>query len=67
MTETIAVAQLKRRTLIGAISYFVRSSFLQIIGFVSAVIISVFFTPEEFGIYGLVQQIIGILIFVYLV
>ncbi|MBP7774220.1 oligosaccharide flippase family protein [Candidatus Woesebacteria bacterium] len=64
MTETIAVAQLKRRTLIGAISYFVRSSFLQIIGFVSAVIISVFFTPEEFGIYGLVQQIIGILIFV---
>lgn len=64
MPQELELHQLKRRTLIGAISYFLRSSFLQIIGFVSAVIVSIYFTPEEFGIYGLVLQIIGILIFV---
>ncbi len=64
MSDVLEVAQLKRRTIVGAVSYFLRSSFLQVIGFVSAVFVAYFFTPEEFGIYGLVQQIIGILIFV---
>lgn len=64
MNDHETISHLKRKTLIGAVSYFLRSTFLQIIGFFSAVWVSFYFSPEQFGIYGLVQQIIGILIFV---
>ncbi len=64
MHSSEAIQHLKRKTLLGVLSYFLRSTLLQIIGFVSAVWVSLYFSPEQFGIYGLVQQIIGILIFV---
>ena len=54
---------IKRRSVVGAVSYFSRSLFLQMIGLVSVVILSAFFNPEDFGVYGLVTQVIGILVF----
>ncbi len=62
MPET-ELAIIKRRSLVGAISYFLRTLVLQGIGFISIIVLSKFFSPEDFGIYGIVIQIIGILIF----
>ncbi len=57
------VQTLKRKSVSGAASYFARSIFLQGIGFVSAIVLSAYFAPEDFGIYGIVLTIIGILVF----
>ena len=57
------IQTLKRKSILGAASYFGRSVFLQGIGFVSAIILSAYFIPEDFGIYGIVLSIIGKLIF----
>ena len=57
------IERLKKRSVSGAVSYFLRTIFLQVIGLVSAVVLSALLTPEDFGIYGFVVQIIGILIF----
>ncbi len=57
------VQTIKNRSVVGALSYFVRTAFLQGIGLVSAMILSAFFSPEDFGVYGYVTQIIGLLIF----
>jgi len=54
---------IKRRSVVGAVSYFSRSLLLQAIGIVSIIVLSIFFEPEDFGIYGLVTQVIGILVF----
>lgn len=61
--STQAVDAIKHKALTGAFSYFLRTLFLQGIGFVSIVILSKYFSPADFGIYGIVVQIIGILIF----
>lgn len=63
MDETETIAHLKERTVTGAFSYFFRTVLLQVIGLVSALVLSAFFSPEDFGIYGFVIQIIGLLIF----
>lgn len=57
------IARIKQRTITGALSYFARTIFLQVIGLVSVFLLSAFFTPEDFGVYGFVIQIIGLLIF----
>ncbi|MFZ1721735.1 MAG: oligosaccharide flippase family protein [Microgenomates group bacterium] len=57
------LAQIKRKSVSGAVSYFGRTIFLNVIGLGSAVLLSIFFEPEDFGIYGFVIQIIGILTF----
>ncbi len=54
---------IKKKSVSGAISYFIRTLLLQGIGLVSIFILSSYFSPEDFGIYGFVIQIIGILIF----
>lgn len=59
----IRLDNIKRRSVVGALSYFVRTLVLQGIGFISIIFLSKFFGPEDFGIYGIVIQIIGILIF----
>ncbi|MCB9812878.1 MAG: oligosaccharide flippase family protein [Pseudomonadales bacterium] len=53
----------KKKSVTGAISYFIRTLILQGIGLVSIFILSSYFSPEDFGIYGFVIQIIGILVF----
>lgn len=57
------VDEIKKRSVAGAVSYFGRTIFLQLIGLASTVVLSALLAPEDFGIYGIVVQIIGILIF----
>jgi O-antigen/teichoic acid export membrane protein len=61
--EEIEFEEVKKRSISGAISYFIRTIFLQAIGFGSAAILSALLSPEDFGVFGFVIQIIGILIF----
>lgn len=60
MTE---LAEIKKKSVYGAISYFIRTIFLNAVGIISALILSAYFSPEDFGLYGFVIQIIGLLIF----
>ena len=63
LNDEAQIQQIKERTLTGAISYFLRTIFLQLIGLVAVFLLSAFFTPADFGVYGFVVQIIGLLIF----
>src|SRR3989304_2935435 len=63
LNDEAEIAQIKQRSVAGAVSYFLRTIFLQLIGLVSVFVLSAFFSPEDFGIYGFVIQIIGLLIF----
>ncbi|NLG06451.1 MAG: oligosaccharide flippase family protein [Candidatus Pacebacteria bacterium] len=62
-TTEVDLKKIKKKSLSGIISFFIRTVLLQVIGFVSALILSAFLGPEEFGIYGIVTQIIALLIF----
>lgn len=64
--ETLDKSQLqeiKRRSISGAVSFLARTAVLQGIGLFSVVILSAYLSPEDFGVYGFVTQIIGLLIF----
>ncbi|GIK83907.1 MAG: lipopolysaccharide biosynthesis protein [Patescibacteria group bacterium] len=61
--ETEVLRDIKKKTVSGAISYFIRTIFLQGIGLASVAVLSWYFTPEDFGIYGLVIPIVGLLTF----
>jgi len=61
--RTEALKSIKKKTVAGALSYFIRTIVLQGIGIVSVVVLSSYFTPEDFGIYGLVIPIVGLLTF----
>ena len=54
----------KQKSISGAMSYTLRSLFLYGIGIVTAAILSAYLTAIEFGIYGAVTQVIGLLQFV---
>lgn len=62
-TETEALRDIKKKTVGGAVSYFLRTIVLQGIGFLSVAVLSWYFSPEDFGIYGLVIPIVGLLTF----
>lgn len=55
--------KIKQKSVTGAASYILRTAVLQGIGLVASLLLSAFFSPEDFGIYGFVVQIIGLLIF----
>lgn len=57
------VDEIKNKTVTGTFFYFLKTGLVQVIGLVSAFFLSAFFAPEDFGVYGFVTQIIGILIF----
>ena len=61
--ETEALRDIKKKTVSGALSYFIRTIILQGIGLGSVAVLSWYFTPEDFGIYGLVIPIVGLLTF----
>lgn len=61
--EVEALKDLKKKTVSGAISYFARTIILQGIGLGSVLVLSWYFSPEDFGIYGLVLPIVGLLTF----
>lgn len=60
---TDELKKIKEKSVSGVASFFLRTLFIQGIGFVSIALLSDFFSPEDFGVYGFVIQIIGILIF----
>lgn len=55
--------QIKRKSVSGAISFLLRTAVLQVVNIFAAVKLSEFLSPEDFGIYGYVTQIIGLLVF----
>lgn len=58
-----SVQEIKKKSVTGAASYFARTILLNVIGIASALVLSKFLSAEEFGIYGIVIQIIAVLIF----
>jgi len=59
--SSIDISLIKKKSFSGAVSYFLRTILLQGIGIVSVLILSAYLSPEDFGIYGFVVIIIGIL------
>ena len=57
------IEAIKKKSISGVFSFFIRTMLLQGIGFASALILSAFLGPEDFAIYGIVTQIIALLIF----
>lgn len=61
---SLSTAEIKRKSVGGAVSYFGRTIFLLLINLVTMFVLSGKLTPNEFGIYGIVLQFVGLLIFV---
>ncbi len=61
--ETAQINEFKRKSVSGAISYTMRSVFLNLFGVATGLILGYYLMPEDFGVYGLVAQMIGILQF----
>jgi O-antigen/teichoic acid export membrane protein len=55
--------QIKKKSVSGATSYFIRTIFLNVIGIATAFVLSGYLTPADFGVYGYVTQFIGLLVF----
>lgn len=55
--------EFKKKSVSGAISYTVRSLFLYGIGVFTSLVLGAYLTADEFGIYGIVTQIVGLLQF----
>ncbi len=63
-TQQAELQTIKKRSISGALSYLLRTVVLQGIGFLSLAILSSLFAPEDFGVYGFVVVIIGLLTFI---
>lgn len=57
------IAQIKKKSVKGVLSFFVRTLILQGVGLASAFVLSAFLSPEDFGVFGIVTQIIALLVF----
>lgn len=57
------VHDLKKKTVSGAFSYMARTIVLYSIGLAASAVLGAYLTVQEFGIYGVVTQIIGLLTF----
>ncbi len=57
------IEQIKKKSIKGVLSFFMRTLLLQGIGLSSAFVLSAFLSPEDFGIFGIVTQIIALLVF----
>jgi len=57
------VLDIKRKSVSGAFSYMVRTMALYGIGLVSSAVLAAYLSVQDFGIYGVVTQIIGLLTF----
>lgn len=58
------IEQIKKKSVSGVISYFIRTAILQGIGLISALVLAAFLSPEDFGIYGIVTQLTALLTFI---
>jgi O-antigen/teichoic acid export membrane protein len=57
------LSEIKRRSVRGAVSFIARTALLQGIGLASMLVLGAYLSEVDFGIYGFVTQIIGLLIF----
>jgi len=57
------IAQIKKKSVKGVVSFFFRTLLLQGIGLASAFVLSAFLSPEDFGVFGIVTQVIALLVF----
>ena len=57
------IDKIKKKSVRGVLSFFLRTLLLQGIGLTSAFVLSAFFSPEDFGVFGIVTQIIALLVF----
>lgn len=57
------ITQIKKKSVKGVVSFFLRTLLLQGIGLTSAFVLSAFLSPEDFGIFGIVTQVIALLVF----
>lgn len=63
LLDVTAIADIKKKSVSGAASYMLRTLFLHGIGIVSAGVLAAYLSAADFGIYGVVTQIIGLLTF----
>lgn len=61
--NAVSIEQIKRKSLNGVLSFFLRTLLLQAIAFASALVLSAFFMPEDFAVFGIVTQVIALLVF----
>jgi O-antigen/teichoic acid export membrane protein len=61
--DELELKAIKKKSLRGVMSFFARTVLLQGIGFASALLLSAFLHPEDFGVYGIVVQMIALLTF----
>ena len=59
----IEAQEFKKKSVSGAVSYTVRSLFLYGIGVFTSLVLGAYLSADEFGIYGIVTQIVGLLQF----
>lgn len=59
----VSIEEIKRKSLTGVLSFFMRTILLQLIAFASALVLSAFFMPEDFAVFGIVTQVIALLVF----
>lgn len=64
LSEVTEFAQdFKKKSVHGALSYMLRSAFLNLFAIVTNLVLGYYLLPSDFGVYILVAQIIGILQF----
>lgn len=61
--DQASLDEIKKKSVSGVTSFFIRTAFLQAIGLGAQLFLSAFLSAAEFGIYGFVIQIIGLLTF----
>lgn len=64
MTTPLTSSEVKRKSVGGAVSYFGRTIFLLVLNVVTMFVLSGKLSPSEFGIYGIVLQLVGLLVFI---
>lgn len=63
LLDDVAIQDIKKKSVSGALSYVFRTIFLNGLGIISALVLSGFLSAEDFGVYGYVTQFIGLLVF----
>ena len=62
-STTLELQTIKRRSIMEAVSYFSRTLLLQGVGLAASLVFSAVLTSQDYGVYGAVTAIIGLLVF----
>jgi O-antigen/teichoic acid export membrane protein len=58
-----SLAEIKKRSVSGAVSYLLRTLILNGISLATGIILGAYFSPKDYGIYGYVTQFVGLFVF----